>query len=191
VYTAFRAQNAGPPLREFVPPRAWVGVSVCDVTRAFPSRLVLPVLLDELPEAEVTLFIATNTHRACTDAELAEMLGPAVMGRVGVVQHDAFDAASHAPVGTIPGSDTVASLDRRCVEQDVRITLGFIEPHFFAGFSGGRKMVAPGWSLDTVLELHSAARLADPRTTFGVLAGNPAMRGSRRWRRWTSGSRWT
>ncbi len=155
-----------------------MGVSVCDVTRPFPSRLVLPVLLDELPEAKVTLFVATGTHRACTDAELDEMLGPAVLGRVRVVQHDAFDAGSHAPVGPIPGSGAVASIDRRFLEQDVRITLGFIEPHFFAGFSGGPKMVAPGLaSLDTVLELHSAARLADPRATFGVLAGNPVHEG--------------
>lgn len=178
VRAAIHAPGAGPALRELVPPRARVGVSVCDVTRPFPSRLSLPVLLDELPEAEVTLFIATGTHRACTDAELDAMLGPAVRERVSIVQHDALDDASHAPVGPIPGSDVVASLDRRFLDQDVRITLGFIEPHFFAGFSGGPKMVAPGLtSLPTVLELHSAVRLADARATFGVRAGNPVHEG--------------
>jgi nickel-dependent lactate racemase len=168
----------GPPLAELVRPGASVGVSICDVTRPFPSSLVLPVLLDALPSAKVTVFIATGTHRACTDQELDAMLGSAVRGRVEVVQHDAFDAAAHAPVGTIAGSDVVASIERRFLEQDVRITLGFLEPHFFAGFSGGPKMVAPGLaSIETVLELHSAARLADPRATFGTLAGNPVHEG--------------
>jgi nickel-dependent lactate racemase len=169
---------AGPPLAELVRPGASVGVSICDVTRPFPSSVVLPVLLDAVPTATVTVFIATGTHRACTEQELDAMLGPAVRGRVEVVQHDAFDAGAHAPVGAIAGSDVVASLDRRFLEQDVRITLGFLEPHFFAGFSGGAKMVAPGLaSIDTVLELHSAARLADPRATFGALAGNPVHEG--------------
>ncbi len=148
------------------------------MTRPFPSRLVLPVLLDELPATRVTVFIATGTHRACTEGELDAMLGPAVRERVAVVQHDAFDAAAHAPVGAVAGSKIVASIDRRFLDMDVRITLGFVEPHFFAGFSGGPKMVAPGLaSLETVLELHSAARLADPRATFGVLAGNPVHEG--------------
>ena len=170
--------DVGSSLADMVPRGAHVGVSVCDVTRPFPSRLVLPVVLDELATARVTVFIATGTHRACTDQELDSMLGPAVRERVEVVQHDAFDAAAHAPVGPIPGSDVVASVDRRFLDMDVRITLGFIEPHFFAGFSGGPKMVAPGLaSLETVLELHSAARLADPRATFGVLARNPVHEG--------------
>jgi lactate racemase len=175
---AFARPGSGPALAELVGPGARVGVSVCDVTRPFPSRLVLPVLLDAVPSARVTVFIATGTHRACTEDELDAMLGPAVRARVEVVQHDAFDPAAHVPVGPIPGSDVVASVDRRFLAQDVRITLGFIEPHFFAGFSGGPKMVVPGLaSIETVLELHSAARLADPRATFGMLAGNPVHDG--------------
>ena len=175
---ALRRPDVGPPLRELVPGGARVGISVCDVTRPFPSRIVLPLLLDELPDARVTVFVATGTHRACTDRELDEMLGSAVPGRARIAQHDAFDAPGHAPVGPIPDSDVTARVDRRFLEQDVRITLGFVEPHFFAGFSGGPKMVAPGLaSLETVLELHSAARLADPRATFGVLAGNPVHDG--------------
>ena len=169
---------AGPPLRDLVPSGARVGVSVCDMTRPFPSRLVLPIVLDAIPDALVTVFIASGTHRACTPEELDAMLGPAVMARVRVVQHDAFDAAAHTPVGVIPGSTTVAALDAAFLAQDVRITLGFIEPHFFAGFSGGPKMVAPGLAaLDTVLELHSAVRVGHPNATFGVLAGNPLHEG--------------
>ena len=175
---ALARPDSGRPLAEIVAPGARVGVSICDVTRPFPSRLVLPVLLDALPLARVTVFIATGTHRACTDAELDAMLGPEVRSRVDVVQHDAFDPSVHVPVGPIAGSDAVASLDRRFLEQEVRVTLGFIEPHFFAGFSGGPKMVAPGLaSIDTVLELHSASRLSDPRATFGTLAGNPVHEG--------------
>ncbi len=175
---ALQHPAAGPSLAELVPRGAHVGVSICDVTRPFPTRLALPVLLDEQPTTRVTVFIATGTHRGCTEQELDAMLGPAVRERVEVVQHDAFDASAHAPVGTIPGSEVVASVDRRFLDMDVRITFGFIEPHFFAGFSGGPKMVAPGLaSLDTVLELHSAARLADPRATFGALAGNPVHEG--------------
>lgn len=175
---AFARPGSGPALAELVAPGARVGVSVCDVTRPFPARLVLPVLLDAIPAARVTVFIATGTHRACTEDELDAMLGPAVRAWVEVVQHDAFDPLAHAPVGPIPGSDVVASVDRRFLEQDVRISLGFIEPHFFAGFSGGPKMVVPGLAaIETVLELHSAARLADPRATFGTLAGNPVHEG--------------
>ena len=99
--------------------------------------------------------------------------GP-TLGRVEVVQHDAFALADHREVCTIGASGQPALIDRRFLDQDVRITLGFIEPHFFAGFSGGPKMVAPGLAgIDTVLELHSAARIAHPAATFGILDGNP------------------
>jgi nickel-dependent lactate racemase len=161
-------------LRTLAQPGATVGISVCDVTRAFPARLVLPVVLDEIEGARATLFVATGTHRVCTDAELEAMFGESVMSRVTVVQHDATDRDRHASVGRIPGTDTEALVERSFLDQDVHVTLGFIEPHFFAGFSGGPKMVAPGLaSLDTVLELHSAERIGHPLATWGVLEGNP------------------
>jgi lactate racemase len=174
---AFRHPQGTRPLREVVPAGSRVAISVCDITRAFPARRVLPVLLDELAAArpaEVTVCIATGTHRVATPDELRAMLGDEVLGRVRVAQHDAFDAASHVDVGTVPGSDTPARIDAGFLEHDVRITTGFIEPHFFAGFSGGPKMVAPGLAqLETVLDLHSAARIGDPRATWGVTVGNP------------------
>lgn len=172
---ALDAPTAGAPLRSRVPDGASVGVSVCDVTRAFPFRRVLPVLLDALPRARrVTLYVATGTHRACTDAELQEMLGPDVLGRVDVLQHDAFARDRHAALGTVPGTEVPALVERRFLEEDVRITTGFVEPHFFAGFSGGPKMVAPGLAaIETVLELHSAARIGHPRATWGLTEGNP------------------
>jgi lactate racemase len=154
-----------------------VGIVVCDVTRPFPARRVLPVLLGELQLAQpdrVTVFVATGTHRQCTDAELHEMLGSEVLERCEVVQHDAFDRDRHAQLGTVLGTETPALVERAFLEQDVRITTGFIEPHFFAGFSGGPKMVAPGLAaIETVLDLHSAARIGHPRATWGVTEGNP------------------
>jgi nickel-dependent lactate racemase len=177
IRVALRRPIAGPPLSEVMARGASVGISVCDVTRPFPGTRVLPVLLDELDLAgagTITVFIATGTHRLCTAAELAEMLGDAGLGRATVVQHDAFDRSRHATLGTVPGSAIPALVESEFLARDLRITTGFIEPHFFAGFSGGPKMVAPGLAaLETVLELHSAARIGDPRATWGVLGGNP------------------
>ncbi|MBO0686293.1 MAG: nickel-dependent lactate racemase [Candidatus Dormibacteraeota bacterium] len=177
IRAALRQPLGSRPLRELVPPGSEVAISVCDVTRPFPGRRVLPVLLEELEAvrpAAVTVFIATGTHRVCTDDELRQMLGEEVQCRVQVVQHDAFDPSRHAEVGLVPGSEVPARVERGFLEHPVRITTGFIEPHFFAGFSGGPKMVAPGLAqLETVLELHSAARIGDPRATWGVTTGNP------------------
>jgi nickel-dependent lactate racemase len=177
IRAALREPLGTRPLRELVPASATLGISICDVTRPFPASRVLPVLLDELSHVDpgrVTLFVATGTHRACADAELRQMLGDQLVGRVRVVQHDAFDRGRHAELGTVPGTDVPALVEREFLEQDVRVTAGFIEPHFFAGFSGGPKMVAPGLAhLETVLELHSAARIGDPRATWGVTLGNP------------------
>lgn len=181
---ALRDPIASKPLRELVPRGASVGISVCDVTRPFPASRVLPVLLDELEHldpARVTVFVATGTHRLCTAGEILQMLGEDLLPRVRIVQHDAFDREGHKEVGLVSGSDVPVLLDRAFLEQDIRLTTGFIEPHFFAGFSGGPKMIAPGLAhLDTVLELHSAARIGHPRATWGVTQGNPvhdAVRG--------------
>ena len=171
---AIRAPSSGRPLAEIAPPGSTVAVSVCDVTRAFPGAVVLPVLIDELPGRAIRLVVATGSHRPCTPDELIAMFGREVVGACEIVQHDADDEASHVVLGTVPGSDVPARIDRRFVQADARVTLGFVEPHFFAGFSGGPKMVAPGLAgLDTIRELHSAARIASPKATWGVLEGNP------------------
>jgi nickel-dependent lactate racemase len=102
------------------------------------------------------------------------MLGSTVLERCRVVQHDASDRESHRQVGVVPGTDVPVLIESSFLEENVRITTGFIEPHFFAGFSGGPKMVAPGLAaLETVLELHSAARIAAPAARWGVTVGNP------------------
>jgi nickel-dependent lactate racemase len=174
---ALSAPTSGPPLVDLVPRRASVGISVCDVTRPFPGRRVLPLLVEQLQvlgAGVISIFVATGTHRLCTPAELAQMLGPDVPRVCRVVQHDAFDIGSHRQVGTVLGTSTPALVDADFLEHDVRITTGFIEPHFFAGFSGGPKMVAPGLAaLQTVLDLHSAARIGHPRATWGITDGNP------------------
>jgi nickel-dependent lactate racemase len=174
---SLRAPTSGPPLSALIQPGASVGISVCDVTRPFPGPRVLPILLDELRSSgagSITIFVATGTHRACTPQELDSLLGPEVLSTCRVVQHDAFDAARHRQVGTVLGTTTPALVEAQLLDQQVRITTGFIEPHFFAGFSGGPKMVAPGLAaIETVLDLHSAARIAHPCATWGVTHGNP------------------
>jgi nickel-dependent lactate racemase len=101
------------------------------------------------------------------------MLGDDVVDRVRVVNHDARDDASLVYLGR-HGADVPVFLNREWVNADVRITTGFVEPHFFAGFSGGPKLVAPGLAgLETVLTLHDAARIGDPRATWAVCEGNP------------------
>ncbi len=177
---ALRAPVAGPPLRELASPGQTVAISVCDVTRAQPRREMVGAVLRELegvvrPE-DVTVLVATGTHRANTPAELQAMLGDEILGSCRVINHDARDDSSLVDLGET-GNGVPTRLCRHWLEADLRITTGFVEPHFFAGFSGGPKMVAPGLAgLDTVLTLHDAARVGDPRSTWGVIDDNPLHR---------------
>ena len=121
---------------------------------------------------DVVVLIATGTHRASTSDERRAMLGDEVLGHWRVIDHDARDDAALVDLGMV--GDVPVFLAREWVDADVRITTGFVEPHFFAGFSGGPKMVAPGLAgLATTLELHNARRIGDPRATWGVIEGNP------------------
>lgn len=174
---ALRAPVAGPPLRERVRRGQTVAISACDGTRPQPRALMIPAVLDELDGLvdldDVVILVATGTHRGNTPEELRAMFGDEVVRSVRVVNHDARDAGALTWMGTF-GAGVPVWLRREWVEADVRITTGFVEPHFFAGFSGGPKMVAPGLAaLDTVLVLHDAARIGHPRATWGVTTGNP------------------
>jgi len=164
------------PLRELVKAGQKIGISVCDITRAQPRQLTLEALFSEMPgirRDDVTIFIATGTHRRNNDAEIEKMIGPDFARTCRVVCHDARDSASLVEVGRTSTGVRVL-LNRGWVDSDFKITTGFVEPHFFAGFSGGPKMVAPGLAgLDTVMTLHNASRIAHPRATFGVIEGNP------------------
>ncbi len=173
---ALRAPLGRPPLREIVRPGQSVAISVCDVTRAQPRRETLAVLFEEMPDiptGDITILIATGTHRSNTPAELEQMLGAEIAHRYRVVNHDSRDGASLVHVGRTKTGVPV-ELNRAWMDANVRITTGFVEPHFFAGFSGGPKMVAPGLAgLETVLVLHDAQRIAHPSATWGVTEGNP------------------
>jgi nickel-dependent lactate racemase len=133
---------------------------------------IAQVLDPNVRPEDVVVVVATGTHSVSTDEQRREMLGDEVLRRWRVVDHNSRDADTLRYVGVIDG--VPVALNREWLDADVRITTGFVEPHFFAGFSGGPKMVAPGLAgLETVLELHSPARIADPRATFGVTEGNP------------------
>ena len=121
----------------------------------------------------VTILIATGTHRSNTPAELEAMLGADIVRRCRVVNHDSRDTSALAHVGDTTTGVSVY-LNRLWLDADLRITTGFVEPHFFAGFSGGPKMVAPGLAgLATTLTLHDARRIGDPMATWGITEGNP------------------
>lgn len=173
---ALAAPIGAPALRELVRPGDRVGVVFSDITRPTPNHLILPAILDELaaaPGVEVILFNALGTHRPNTDAELRAMLGDEVVARCPIVQNNAFDPATQVRVGVTSRGHEVW-LNAGLMACDLKVLTGFIEPHFFAGFSGGGKAIMPGMAgLRTVLGNHDAGMIADPRATWGVTAGNP------------------
>jgi nickel-dependent lactate racemase len=173
---AIRAPIGCRPLRDQVRRGQTVAISVCDVTRAQPRREQLRALFEEMPDipaGDITIFIATGTHRSNTGPEIERMLGQEIVNHYRVVNHDSRHDSMLAHVGRT-STGVPISLNREFLRADVRITTGFVEPHFFAGFSGGPKMVAPGLAgLETVMTLHDASRIGHPSATWGVTEGNP------------------
>lgn len=149
---------------------------VCDITRPVPNALILAELLDllGLPDERITILIATGTHRASTPDERLELLGPDVVARgITIVDHDCDDPTTNRHLGISPHGIDV-QLDTRWLDADLRLTVGLIEPHFMAGWSGGRKLVMPGIAgRATIQAWHSPAFLEDERARNGVLDGNP------------------
>ena len=164
------------PLREMVKQSDTVGIVINDITRPMPYKIILPILLWELggiPDEQILLFNATGTHRFNTDAELTEMLGEDVFSRYRIIQNDAGDRPSHELAGTTASGNDIW-LHKAYLDCDIRILTGFIEPHFFAGFSGGGKAVMPGLALlETILANHSVSNIDHPKATWGVTYGNP------------------
>jgi len=167
-----------PALEELARGKNSAAISVCDITRPAPNPVTLPPLLERLhaggiPKAGVTILIATGLHRPATPEEIAVIVGPAIAAEYRVVNHYAKDLASHAALGTTRRG-TPVFIDERFVSADLHITLGFIEQHLMAGFSGGRKLVAPGLAAqETIKVLHSPPFMREPKAVEGSIEGNP------------------
>jgi nickel-dependent lactate racemase len=164
------------PLKQMVGPRDKVCISFTDITRATPNDRLIPWLLQHLahvPRENITLLNQLGTHRPNSRTELEQMLTPEVVRDYRVLNHEPENPAAHVQFGTTRDG-TPALINRQVAEADVRIITGFIEPHFFAGFSGGIKGICPGTAaLQTVMSNHGAKNIGDPNATFGVLDGNP------------------
>jgi len=169
---------AGPSLAEMATGKRTAAISVCDITRPAPNPVVLPPLLRRLqaagvPKDGIRILIATGLHRKATDAEIRQIVGEETAANFTVLNHDARNAAEHRRLGTTR-SGTPVFVDERFVSADLHLTLGFIEPHLMLGFSGGRKLVAPGLAAEaTIKELHSSRFMRDPRAREGSVDDNP------------------
>jgi nickel-dependent lactate racemase len=174
VAQALRSPTGTGPLRALAGPNDTIAIVFSDLTRPMPNHRVLPPLLDELsragvPDQQIVLINALGTHRPQTDDELRGMLGNPIVERYRIVQHDAW-SDDLVPVAHNRAGHRV-SVNRDYMEASVRILTGFIEPHFFAGFSGGPKAVLPGIAdIDAILDNHSGAMLSDPNATWATTA---------------------
>ncbi|HEY2950985.1 MAG TPA: nickel-dependent lactate racemase [Verrucomicrobiae bacterium] len=164
------------PLREWIKPGARVCIAFTDITRATPNERLIPWLLQHLagiPREDITLLNQLGTHRPNTRAELEHLLTPEIVRDYRVLNHEPENPRAHLPFGTTRAG-APALINRHLAEADVRIITGFIEPHFFAGFSGGPKGIMPGCAgLETVMSNHGEKNIGDPNSVFGVLEGNP------------------
>ena len=178
IEAAIEAPIASPPLVDLAQGKRSAAISVCDITRPAPNPVTLPPLLQRLEAAgiepgNVTILIATGLHRAATGAEILQIVGQPVASRYRVLNHYARNATQHRSLGKT-ASGTPVAIDDRFISADLHITLGFIEPHLMLGFSGGRKLVAPGLAAEaTIKELHSSRFMRDTRACEGSIKDNP------------------
>ncbi|NLE76334.1 MAG: nickel-dependent lactate racemase [Chloroflexi bacterium] len=165
-----------PPMPAIVRPHDTVVIVFSDRTRPMPNERVLPALLRELahvPDGQIVLLNALGLHRSSPPEELREMLGEEIVSRYRILQHDPHDSAAVQPLGQTRFGHPIA-VNRAYVTATRRILTGFIEPHFFAGFSGGPKSVLPGIAgAGLILANHNAQMLAHPQAAWGVTQGNP------------------
>jgi nickel-dependent lactate racemase len=176
VFEALEKPIGARPLREWVTPGDSICIVFTDITRATPNERLIPWLLDYLdgvPRDSITLINSLGTHRPNTLQELEKMLTPQVVQNYRVLNHEAENREMLVELGTTRDG-TPALLNRLFVEAAVRIVTGFIEPHFFAGFSGGPKGIMPGVAgLETVISNHGTRNVNEPQATFGITDGNP------------------
>ena len=164
------------PLRELVAGKK-ICLSFSDISRATPNERIIPWVLNYLdglvPDENITLINQTGTHRPNTKAELEKMLTPAVVARYRVLNHECEDSANLVKVGAMEDG-TPLLINRHVVEADFRIVTGFIEPHFFAGFSGGPKGIMPGTAgMETIMANHGSKNVGSDGAAFGITDGNP------------------
>ena len=177
VRAAMECPIDSPRLSELAKGKKNCVIIISDHTRPVPSRDIIPNMLRELregsPDIDVTLLVATGFHRPTSTAELEAKLGQEIMDECRIVVHDCRDNSSNVQIGLLP-SGAPCVIDRLAAEADLLISEGFIEPHFFAGFSGGRKSVLPGVSDQvTVLGNHCAKFIDSEFSRTGILDGNP------------------
>jgi len=180
IQAAFASPVNAPPLAELARGKQSACILICDITRPVPNRLFLRPMIEILtaagiPLARISIVVATGLHRPNEGKELDELVGdPWVMANVSVANHFADNDADHVDLGVTATRGTPVTIDRRFLEADLRIATGLIEPHFMAGWSGGRKVVAPGvagWR--TIRTFHTARFMEDPLAVQCNLVGNP------------------
>lgn len=166
------------PLRELASGKKTAAISVCDITRPVPNSTTLPPLLRRLHEAGIpvegiSILIATGLHRAATDAEIQMIVGAEIASKYRILNHDAKQLADHRWLGSTRNG-TPVYIDERFMNADLHITLGFIEQHLMLGFSGGRKLIAPGVAAqETIKVIHSPKFMREPMATEGSTTDNP------------------
>jgi lactate racemase len=169
--------DCGPGLAELVKGRRTVAVAHTDITRATPNHILIPVIVHELralgiKKEDIILVNMTGSHRPQTGEELARMLGQDIVADYKCVQHNSFDKDTMMLAGDLDGFPLY--INKEFMAADFKICTGFIEPHFFAGFSGGPKAVLPGLcDIDTIMRNHNAKRIGDENATWGITRGNP------------------
>jgi len=169
-----------PPLAELARGKRSACIAICDITRPVPNHLFLRPLIEQLlaaglPAENIVVLVATGLHRPNEGDELAELVGdPWVLDTVPVANHFARNDDDHVYLGKTATRGTVVKLDKRLVEADIKIVTGLVEPHFMAGYSGGRKVIAPGLAhAETITTFHSARFMADPKAANCNFDGNP------------------
>jgi len=168
-----------PSLRELAKGKKNVCILICDITRPVPNGLILPPLVESLTRAgiareKILILVATGLHRPNEGEELAEVVGsPEILRTIRVENHFAKDREAHVDLGTTSGGIPIM-IDRRFAEADLKIVTGLVEPHFMAGYSGGRKVVSPGVAYqDTILMFHRAKILEHCKAANCIIEGNP------------------
>src|SRR6266404_3998304 len=176
IVRALNSPIAARPVREWIRPGNKICILFTDITRATPNERIIPSLLEylaDVPREQITLLNQLGTHRPNTPAELEQMLTPAIVRNYRVLNHEPENPEALVQLGTTRDG-TPALLNRYFVQAPVRIVTGFIEPHFFAGFSGGPKGIMPGVAgLETVVSNHGAKNIGDSNSSFGITEGNP------------------